>query len=286
MNLWRMRIVLCLMVAFCLVVAVQAKSRGSRKIVLIAGKKSHGPGEHEYLKSVRLLKVLLDRAPNLPGIETKIYFDGWPQDASVLDSADSIVLISDGMEWHPLMASEERVRVIQKQIDRGCGFMTLHFSTYVAAQYSKPALQWNGGFFNYDGDPVRRSDLKTLEADIVLPSPKHPITRGVSPYHYKDEFYYKIDFLPDGNITPIVRVAPLSSVPIEQTVAWAFQRKNGGRSVGMTFGHYYENWRLNDYRKLILNAVVWTGHVKVPRGGVESSFAEDDEVEKTLGPLK
>jgi hypothetical protein len=33
-----------------------------RKIVVIAGSKSHGPGTHEYLKSARLLKVLLDRA--------------------------------------------------------------------------------------------------------------------------------------------------------------------------------------------------------------------------------
>jgi type 1 glutamine amidotransferase len=272
----------CLLITLCLLGAAQAKTR---KIVLIAGKKSHGPGEHEYVKSVHLLKVLLDRSPNLHGIKTEIYFDGWPQDASALDSADSIVVISDGMEWHPLTASDERVRAIQRQIDRGCGFMTLHFSTYVTEKYSKQALEWNGGYFNYDGDPARRSDLKTLEADVVLPSLKNPIVRGVSPYRYKDEFYYKIDFLPGGNITPLVRVPALSPVPDQQTVAWAFQRKTGGRSVGMTFGHYYDNWRLNDYRTLILNAIVWTAHGKVPKGGVKYSFVEDGEVEKALDQI-
>lgn len=40
-------------------------SERPRRIVLIAGSKSHGPGMHEYLKSARLLKVLLDRAPGL-----------------------------------------------------------------------------------------------------------------------------------------------------------------------------------------------------------------------------
>ncbi len=35
-----------------------------REIVLVAGRKSHGPGVHEYHKSVRLLKVMLDTAPN------------------------------------------------------------------------------------------------------------------------------------------------------------------------------------------------------------------------------
>ncbi|HEX4488741.1 MAG TPA: hypothetical protein VH088_20855, partial [Terriglobales bacterium] len=203
------RLLVAALAMLCLVAAAQAKTR---KIVLIAGKKSHGSGEHEYLKSVRLLKVLLDRSPDLHGIKTEIYFDGWPPDASVLDSADSIVVISDGMEWHPLTASEERVRTIQRQVDRGCGFMTLHFSTYVTAKYSRQALDWNGGFFNYDGDEAGRSDLKTLEAEIALPSPKHPVARGVSPYRYKDEFYYKIDFLPGANIVPIVRVPALSNL--------------------------------------------------------------------------
>jgi len=99
-------------VACCLVGAAQAKTR---KIVLIAGKKSHGPGEHEYLKSVRLLKVLLDRSPNVHGIKTEIYFDGWPQDVSALDSADSIVVISDGMEWHPLTASEKELALFRNR---------------------------------------------------------------------------------------------------------------------------------------------------------------------------
>src|SRR5580704_9262087 len=74
---------------------------GDRKIVLIAGSKSHGPGMHEYLKSVRLLKVLLDRAPNLKGVQTEVVYDGWPADTSIFDTADSIVFISDGMQWSP-----------------------------------------------------------------------------------------------------------------------------------------------------------------------------------------
>jgi type 1 glutamine amidotransferase len=53
----------------------------------------------------------------------------------------------------------------------------------------------------------------------------------------------------------------------------------------MTFGHYYDNWRLNDYRTLILNAIVWTAHGKVPKGGVKYSFVEDGEVEKALDQI-
>ena len=100
-----------------------------RKIVLIAGSKSHGPGMHEYLKSARLLKVLLDRAPALKNTQTEVVYDGWPSDVSDLDTADTIVFLSDGMQWSPWTFTPERIAAIQKQIDRGCGFMTFHFAT-------------------------------------------------------------------------------------------------------------------------------------------------------------
>jgi type 1 glutamine amidotransferase len=277
---------------FCLLALLLAAQKTSGdlhppKIVLIAGKKSHGPGEHEYLKSVRLLKVLLDHSPSLSGIKAEVYFNGWPEDPSVLDTADTIVMVSDGMEWLPYTDSEDRIRTMQKQMDRGCGFLALHFTTYVPDKYGRQALEWDGGYFDYDGDPAHRSEQKTLETDIVLASAEHPISRGVTAYHYKDEFYYKMHFA-DGflNLAPLVRVPALSTIPQEQTVAWAYQRKNGGRSVGITYGHYYDNWQRDDYRKLILNAIVWTAGVDVPLEGVQSTFVRDEEVENTLAPVK
>jgi type 1 glutamine amidotransferase len=271
----------CLLVCVWVPFAI-AREKSVRTIVLIAGKKSHGPGEHEYEKSVKLLKVMLDRSPNLHGIKTETYFNGWPDDPKVLDTASTIVFISDGMEWLPF-GTDERIAALQKQMDRGCGFVTFHFSTYIPFKYEKQALEWNGGFVQYDG-PGGFDDPKTIEADMTLPSPKHPVSKGVHAYHYKDEFYYKIHFRPDDSaVIPIVRVPALQGSPQEQTVAWAVQRKDGGHSVGITYGHYYENWRNENYRKLILNAIVWTAGVKVPRNGVQSKFVEDGVVEKAIG---
>ena len=276
------RFFLCLGVMTVFLLPQQtAAGEQPRKIVLIAGKKSHGPGEHEYVKSVKLLKLLLDHSPNLKGITTETYFNGWPDDPSVLDAADTIILISDGMEWLPYTFSEDRVQRLQKEMDRGCGFLALHFTTYVPIQYAKQGLEWDGGFFDYDGDPAVRSAQKTIETNITLPAKDHPIVRGVTPYRYKEEFYYKIHFAPDSaSIVPIVSVPVLSDKPQEQIVGWAYQRRNGGRSVGMTFGHYYDNWKLDDYRKLILNAIVWTSGADVPAGGVLSKFVDEAEVNK------
>ena len=86
----------------------------------------------------------------------------------------------------------------------------------------------------------------------------------------------------DSRLRPILQVPALSSVPEDATVAWAVERKNGGRGFGTTTGHYYANWRNENYRKLILNAIVWTAGADVPAGGVESTFAEDDEVDRAL----
>jgi hypothetical protein len=59
-----------------------------------------------------------------------------------------------------------------------------------------------------------------------------------------------------------------------------------GRSIGITYGHYYGNWQRDDYRKLILNAIVWTAGVDVPSSSVQSPFVMDEEMENTLAPVK
>ena len=54
-----------------------------------------------------------------------------------------------------------------------------------------------------------------------------------------------------------------------QIVAWAYERPDGGRGFGFTGGHYHRNWGNDDFRKLVLNAILWTAKVEVPAGGVE-----------------
>jgi type 1 glutamine amidotransferase len=273
-----------------------------RKIVLIAGSKSHGPGMHEYLKSARLLKVLLDRA-GLKNVETEVIYDGWPTNVSDLDTADTIVFISDGMQWSPWSFTPERIAAIQKQIDRGCGFMIFHFATYIPYQFQQQGLAWAGGYVEYDGPkhPQMFFTQKTLTTDVLFPTPEHPVMRGVKPFHITDEFYYKATFVSgEVGITPLLRVPELPADPKaypgplagakDQVTMWAYDRaptpqcKITGHSIGATFGHFYDNWRNDDYRKLILNAIVWTAHIEVPKDGIQSVWADDAEVDRILGP--
>jgi type 1 glutamine amidotransferase len=300
-KIWR---VTCLLVAAVLVSAArhtQAEThRKIHRIVLIAGSKSHGPGDHEYAKSARLLKVMLDRAPGLKDVETEVVYDGWPTNVSDLDTADTIVFLSDGMQWLPWSFTPERIAVIQKQMDRGCGFMSFHFATYIPYKFQQQGFAWNGGYAEYDGPkhPEPLFTYKVLTTDALFPSPKHPVMHGVKHLHLNDEFYYKVTFL-DHGITPLLRVpelpadpkvfpGPLAN-PEEQVTVWAYERplvagnKIVGRSIGATLGHFYVDWQNDDYRKFLLNAIVWTAHIPVPKDGVQSTWVDDTEIDRVLG---
>ena len=57
-----------------------------------------------------------------------------------------------------------------------------------------------------------------------------------------------------------------------QHVGWAFERPNGkGRGIGTTGAHYHHTWADDNWRALILNAIVWTSGVEVPEKGVTSA---------------
>jgi type 1 glutamine amidotransferase len=261
-----------------------------KKIVLIAGPKSHGPGAHEYIKSVRLMKTMLDNS-NVEGLETKIYFNGWPDSQEDLEDADLILFVSDGRDGHlfsdvPFM-TEERMEVMQRQMDRGCGFSLIHFSTFATDEIGKKVLDWAGGYFDWQDDKGERnwySSIKTIDGNLTFPNGEHPILSGIEPFKMKEEYYYNIRFQKNDNRLQLIAEVPELEGRAENgnAVAWAVERKDGGRGFSTTMGHFYANWRNDNFRKMILNGLVWAAGVTIPEGGVESNFFEDAEVTRHL----
>src|SRR5436190_19083821 len=74
-----------------------------KKIVLVAGTPSHGPGEHEHRAGCLLLKKCLDQAG---GISSIVYSNGWPKDPHAFESADAILIYSDGGNGHPAIQQD------------------------------------------------------------------------------------------------------------------------------------------------------------------------------------
>ncbi|MHA3772079.1 outer membrane protein assembly factor BamB family protein [Verrucomicrobiota bacterium sgz303538] len=267
-----------------------ASAAPPKKIVLIAGKKSHGPegnGIHDYPWSVRLLKVMLANSNVREQIRVETHFDGWPKDPRTLDNADTIMVISDGRDGDKFeeashFSSPEHIEAISKQIQRGCGFAVFHFSTFAPDAYAPQILEWSGGYFDWETDGKREwfSAIKTAEAEVQLAAPDHPISRGVKPFKLREEFYHNLRFTPgDKTLTYLLNVPALQGrKPDGNVVAWAKQRANGGRGFGTTCGHFYDNWRNPDFRRFVVNALVWTAGVEIPEGGVETRFYDHDEI--------
>ena len=155
-----------------------------------------------------------------------------------------------------------------------------------------------GGAFEVDW-----SVNPTWEANYAV-LPVHPITRGVKAFQINDEWYFHMRFPPDmKGVTPILSaVAPASTMsrsdgPHEgnpavreavargepQIMAWAFERPDGGRGFGFTGAHYHKNWGDDNFRKTVLNALLWIAKADVPSNGVESAVSEED-LKENLDP--
>jgi len=92
---------------------ITAQAPQKKKLVMIAGRKSHGYGQHSFKAGCMLLKKALDE--NVPGLETTVVLDGWPKDESILDSADGILIYSDGGAGHPYNAHLEKIDALAKK---------------------------------------------------------------------------------------------------------------------------------------------------------------------------
>ncbi|MFO0952635.1 MAG: ThuA domain-containing protein [Isosphaeraceae bacterium] len=265
------------------------------KIVVIAGRPSHGPGDHEFNAGCKLLVKCLKE---VPGVEPVFVAGGWPADESVFEGAKSVVFFMDGGGNHPMIQKDRLDRVLKPLIDRGVGLVCLHYAVEVPK--GKPGdhfLEWLGGYYEtgFSTNPHWTAEVKSL--------PEHPVTRGVKPFAVKDEWYFNIRFRPEmKGVTPIVVASPddqtrqgVSSSPrgpykhiLEakgrpEVLAWAVERPDGGRAFGFTGGHAHKNWGDADFRTLVLNAIVWSAGKDVPSEGIRCSVTED-ELKANLDP--
>src|SRR5437867_3807707 len=232
-------LLLCFLCSF-----VSLEAGKPKKIVLIAGPITGHPKEaHEYEKSVILLKHLLDTSSNLKGVVTEAHFKGWPQNPSTLDDADTIVMISDGSDRHetdhPLYVGDH-LKVIEKQMKRGCGFVQFHWTTFHPSRFHDQITEWVGGYFDYETGTAPNkwhSAIQTWTGSVTIGAAKHPISRGVHPFQLQEEFYYRIRFREnDQRLQPIVLTRPPGETQ-DQIVGWSVERKERGRGFGSTGGH-------------------------------------------------
>jgi type 1 glutamine amidotransferase len=278
-----------------LAVSLSVSHAAEKKIVFVAGRPSHGPGEHEHRAGCLLLANCLSQ---VPGITTMVYSNGWPTQPNAFDGAAAVIIYADGGDGHPAIAPEH-LQALGSLMKKGVGMGCLHYAVEVPKDKGGPEfLNWIGGYFE-----TFRSVNPTWDASFDK-LPATPVTQGVKPFHIRDEWYYHMRFPEEmKNVTPI-----LTAVPPDETrgrpgandahggnpevqkhkgepehMMWAIQRPDGGRGFGFTGGHYHKNWGNEDFRKVVLNAILWVAKADVPANGVTCGITPD-ELKQNLDP--
>jgi Trehalose utilisation len=255
--------------SFCLLLVAAAWLAGPahaadgprvKKIVLLGMDRDHGPGEHEYMAGLALLAESLRRNK---GIEPVVIKD-WPEDDKLLDDAAAIVCYLRQGGNFLLDQPGHRARV-EELMKKGVGFVALHWAVEGTKEFGDPYMAILGGYYEpgYSKNPVNKTTVRPADPD-------HPISRGWKPFEARDEFYYNIRLLPEARA---VVVAELGGK--DETIGWVYERKDNrgplgpGRSFGFTGCHYVANFTIPEFRRLVVNGILWTADVPVPDKGAE-----------------
>jgi len=278
----------------------------TQRLVIVAGKPSHPPRMHEFNAGVQLLDKCLK---NTPGLSVEVVLNGWPVDETIFQDADAVVFYMDGGGRHEVVQEEgRRLKLVDAWTKKGVGIGCMHYGVEVLAdQAGSEFKRWIGGHYEnmFSCNPIWEPKFTQFET--------HPITRGVRPFEIEDEWYFNMRFIGDvtGNeeqvvedtkFTPILVAAPSDAVrdgpyvypkgPYPhiqaskgraEAMMWAVERPDGGRGFGFTGGHFHDNWGNEQYRKVVLNAMLWLAKVEVPAGGVESQVSQA-ELDANLDP--
>tara|TARA_Y100000588_G_scaffold157084_1_gene171056 strand:- start:119 stop:991 length:873 start_codon:yes stop_codon:yes gene_type:complete len=289
-----MRKYFIILLAFaCLPIGLSLAAADKAKVVFISGKPSHGRMKHEHRAGNMILAKALNESKL--GVETVLVpHYGYPKDKTVFEGASSVVIFCSGHGGHVLNPNLKEFDSLMK---KGVGVVMIHWATEaVKGEPGKKFLEWMGGFcdLNWSVNPHWTPTFKAI---------KHPIWNGVKPFTINDEWYYHMRFVDKlKGVTPILTDLPppetlrrrdgaRSGNPAvrkavangeSQHVAWAYEREDGGRGFGFTGGHEHKNWKDDNYRTLMLNAILWTAKVEIPKGGVPSSKLTDEDIKVNL----
>lgn len=239
-----------------------ADEQARTKILLVPTALDHPYATHMYTQVCRLIAACLNQTP---GVEAIVSPDlDWPEDPALLEGVDALVFYS--RPAGDIVLSAAHREAFLKLMKEGVGFTAIHWSTAAEEPVGPLYEKLLGGWFNF-----AFCGLKVDKRPLVQKLPEHPICHGWRGYDLRDEFYLNLKFDP--------RAVPVLTVDVddtEQTVAWVLERDDGGRSFGTTLGHFHDNYAIPEFRRAIVNGILWTAGVDVPQAGAAVELTADD----------
>jgi type 1 glutamine amidotransferase len=252
--------------AVCLISIISWNSSGAEptkaKVLFIGHDPDHPPGTHMYMHTCGMLAKCVELTP---GVET-VVSNRWPKDAKMLEGVKTIVVYSSpGAEL--LLEGPNRGQV-DELMKKGVGLVTIHWASSVKKEnFDRLGPTW----LSYLGGTwVSNVGLSTGKSPLKQLIPDHPICRGWKEYEIEDEFY----------LDPTIKQAkPLLQVrdrkDKEVIVGWVYERSDGGRAFGTTLGHPYKNFQIEAFRRMVVNGILWSAQVEVPRDGAPVNISAE-----------
>jgi hypothetical protein len=231
------------------------------KVLLIGKDPDHPYGSHMYLHTCGVLAKCLE----LNGVEP-VVSNGWPKDAKMLEGVKAVAIYTSPAA--ELLLDGPHRDEVARSMKEGVGLVTIHWASSIKKDnLERLGPTWlsylGGSWVSNVGLSGGRSPLKQLLAD-------HPVCRGWKEYEIDDEYYLN---------PTIERAKPLLQVREkggkEVIVGWVYEREGGGgRSFATTLGHPYRNFQIEAFRRMIVNGILWSAHVEVPKEGARVDIGE------------
>jgi type 1 glutamine amidotransferase len=214
------------------------------RIVLVAGKKDHGKGEHDYPAWQKAWSALLGRAAK---VEVATAWE-WPG-REEFRKADVMVFYQHG-DW-----TADRAADIDAFLERGGGLVYIHWA--VDGREDAP------GFAKRIGLASRGGKIKYRHGPLDLTfsrEARHPIARNFERLKLEDESYWMLT----GEL-PKERVLATQIEDGEpRPLFWTVEPGRGRVFVSIP-GHF--SWTFDDplFRVLLLRGIAWTAREPVDR---------------------
>lgn len=219
------------------------KSRPLR-VVLVAGKKDHAKGEHDYPAWLKAWGALFKLGTH---VEVTTAME-WPE-KSEFGKADVIVFYQHG-DWTPARAAD-----IDAYLERGGGLVYIHWA--VDGRGDAPGFAKRIGLASVGGKIKYRHGPLDL---AFSKDSKHPILRNFEKLKLVDESYWMLT----GDL-PTERVLATQIEEREpRPLFWTTEPAKGRVFVSIP-GHY--SWTFDDplFRVLLLRGIAWAAREPVDR---------------------
>ena len=206
------------------------------RLVLVASKQDHGPGQHDYPRwQTNWLGWLVGG-----GLVVQPAWE-WPSPAQ-WEQANVVVFYCWNHDW-----SAGRLSALDAFQRRGGGVVLLH-----SACISDTDPEALVPRFGLAANPTR-TGYRHMPFRLQL-KPGHAITQGsTDPLDLLDEPYWPL--IGDPAAVTVLATAEVDGAA--RPLVWAFERPGGGRTFSSIPGHY--TWTLDDprFRELILRGIAW-----------------------------